>query len=277
MVVEGLHGTTISYLPYGSPPEEVLDRIPAESHTGSTAKGVRWHRWDVEDRRDARWHETVHGPARQGGERPSGHRPRHSPRERILGPGEDPGTTLHARVTAQEKIEIVMDPPLPGMLDRPPRPAKEPILGRSQWVRIGWVGALEASVVLSVFVAKLNAADVTEARGFAFSTLVFCEVFRAFAARSRRLVHWQVGAFTNIPLLAVVALCAVVQASLGHVPFARDFFRMRAMSAPGTGLCMALGLIPVTVLEVGKLLRRESVAEPAWPPPGALSGDRKRR
>jgi Ca2+-transporting ATPase len=154
-------------------------------------------------------------------------------------------------------LALVMDPPLPGVLDRPPRPPKEPILGRSQWARIAWVGALEASVVLSVYFAKLGTASVFEARSLAFSTLVFCELFRAFAARSRRLVHWQVGAFTNVPLLAAVALCAVVQASLGHVPFARDFFRMHAMSAAETGLCVALGLIPVTLLELGKLLRRE--------------------
>jgi Ca2+-transporting ATPase len=155
-------------------------------------------------------------------------------------------------------LALVMDPPLPGVLDRPPRQPNEPILGRSQWTRILGVGALEAAVVLGVFLAKVGAGDAGEARSFAFSTLVFSELFRAFAARSRRLVYWQVGAFTNVHLIAVVALCALVQASLGHVPFARDFFRIHAMSAVETGLCVALGLIPVTVLEVGKLLRRDS-------------------
>jgi P-type Ca2+ transporter type 2C len=161
-------------------------------------------------------------------------------------------------------LALVMDPLLPGVLDRPPRPPLEPMLGRSQWTRIVWVGVLEAGVVLGVFLAKLGDADVAEARSFAFSTVVFCELFRAFAARSRRLVYWQVGALTNVPLIAVVAFSALVQVSLGHMAFTRSFLRVHAMSATDTALCLALGLIPVTVLELTKLLpraRRAAAAE----------------
>jgi Ca2+-transporting ATPase len=160
-------------------------------------------------------------------------------------------------------LALVMDPLLPGVLDRPPRPPLEPMLGRSQWTRIVWVGVLEAGVVLGVFVAKLGDTDVAEARSFAFSTVVFCELFRAFAARSRRLVYWQVGALTNVPLIAVVALSALVQVSLGHMAFTRGFLRIHPMSAIDTGLCLALGLIPVTVLELTKLVRRPGRAAAA--------------
>ena len=84
-------------------------------------------------------------------------------------------------------LALVMDPPVPGVLDRPPRSAAEPMLGRFEWTRVLWVGALEASLVLTVFLAKLGEGDVARARSLAFSTLVFCELFRAFAARSRKL------------------------------------------------------------------------------------------
>jgi Ca2+-transporting ATPase len=163
-------------------------------------------------------------------------------------------------------LALVMDPPLPGVLDRPPRRAGEPMLGRSQWLRVLWVGAMEAGVVLAVFLATLARGDVALARSVAFSTLVFCELFRAFAARSRTLVYWQVGAFTNLRLIAVVALSAMVQAGLGQLAFARSFFRIVALSPVETGLCLALGLVPVTVLEVAKLLRRGPAA------PGAGAG-----
>jgi Ca2+-transporting ATPase len=153
-------------------------------------------------------------------------------------------------------LALVMDPAQPGVLDRPPRAAGEPMLGRSQWARILWVGAFEASIVLAVFVAKLRGGDAEVARSFAFSTLVFCELLRAFAARSRRLVYWQVGAFTNVHLIAVVALSAMVQVALSHMALTRSLFRLHAMSAADNGLCLVLGLVPVTVLELGKLLRR---------------------
>jgi Ca2+-transporting ATPase len=130
------------------------------------------------------------------------------------------------------------------------------MLGRPQWTRILWVGALEASLVLGVFMTRLGTGDLAMARSLAFSTLVFCELFRAFAARSRKLVYWQVGAFTNLPLIAVVALSALVQVSIDHLAFARSFFRIEEMSSADTLLCLGVGLIPVTVLEVGKLLAR---------------------
>ncbi|MCM2256018.1 MAG: cation-translocating P-type ATPase, partial [Vicinamibacteria bacterium] len=93
-------------------------------------------------------------------------------------------------------LALVMDRPLPGVLDRAPRPPGQAILGRPEWTRIGLIAMVEAGVVLSVFLTRLEAGTVAEARSFAFSTLVFCELFRAFAARSRALTFWQVGTFT---------------------------------------------------------------------------------
>jgi len=153
-------------------------------------------------------------------------------------------------------LALVMDPPTPGVLDRPPRPPAEPMLGRSQWARILSVGALEAALVLTVFLAKLEGGDVALARSLAFSTLVFCELFRAFAARSRNLLYWQVGVFTNLHIVAVVALSVLVQVSIDHLAFARSFFRIEEMSTADTVLCLAVGLIPVTLLELRKLIPR---------------------
>jgi Ca2+-transporting ATPase len=152
-------------------------------------------------------------------------------------------------------LALVMDPPLPGVLRRPPRSPRERMLGWVQGRRILLVGALEAGLVLAVFLAKLHETDLATARGVAFSTLVFCELFRAFAARSLRLVYWQVGIFTNIHLLAVVALSALVQIALSHIPWGRSFFRIPEMSAADISLCLAVGLVPVTVLELTKLAR----------------------
>ncbi len=153
-------------------------------------------------------------------------------------------------------LALVMDPPLPGVLRRPPRSPRERMLGWVQWRRILLIGALEAGLVLAVFLAKLQEADLATARGVAFSTLVFCELFRAFAARSPRLVYWQVGVFTNVHLLGVVALSALVQIALSHVPWGRSFFRIPEMPAADIALCLALGLVPVTVLELTKLVRK---------------------
>ena len=62
--------------------------------------------------------------------------------------------------------------------------------------------------------------------------------------------------FTNVHLLAVVALSAALQFMLPYVPLAHDLLGLEGMSPGDSGLALGLGLVPVTVLEVGKLLRR---------------------
>src|SRR5262249_30999742 len=108
-------------------------------------------------------------------------------------------------------LALVMDPPDPDALLRPPRPPREPMLGALQWRRILAISLVEAGVVLATFSWMLRHGGLLPARGLAFSTLVFCELFRAFAARSPRLLYWQVGAFSNLPLVAVVVVSALLQ------------------------------------------------------------------
>ena len=109
---------------------------------------------------------------------------------------------------------------------------------------------------LGVFVWALRTRDLSEARNLAFSVLVFGELFRAFAARSETRVFWEVGAFTNVRLLAVVLLSVLVQLGLHHVPAAQAAFAISPLSASDCALTLLAALGPVTVIEVGKLVRR---------------------
>ena len=54
----------------------------------------------------------------------------------------------------------------------------------------------------------------------------------------------------------VIALSTFVQIALGRVHFIASLFKIHPMSAADIGVCRGLGLVRVTVLEVGKLLRR---------------------
>jgi Ca2+-transporting ATPase len=152
-------------------------------------------------------------------------------------------------------LALVMDPPDPDVMARPPRRPDEPMLGRAQWLRIGIIGALEAAVVLGAFLWALRSHDLPQARGFAFSVIVFAELFRAFAARSPTRVLWELGVFTNARLVAAVALSVLAQLAIMAIPAAQTLFQVGPLSFAKVALTMALGLLPVTVLEVAKLLR----------------------
>ena len=152
-------------------------------------------------------------------------------------------------------LALVMDPTDADVMRRPPRDPAEPILGRPQWTNILWTGALQAAVTLGVFMATLDQ-GLPVARNLAFSTLVFGELFRAFAARSDDRVFFEVGVFSNLKLLGVVAFMGAFQLSLHFVPVAMELFKLAPLSARDAALILGLGLVPVTALETTKLARR---------------------
>lgn len=153
-------------------------------------------------------------------------------------------------------LALVMDPARSELLARPPRRPDEPMLGPGQWRYILMVGTLEALMVLGVFIWADPARDVDHARALAFSTLVFAELLRAFAARSTTRLFWEVGPLTNRLLLGIVVFSVGLQGVLYELPAARELFGLGALRLWELGLAFALGLIPVTVLELSKLLRR---------------------
>jgi Ca2+-transporting ATPase len=153
-------------------------------------------------------------------------------------------------------LALVMDPPDRDVLEQPPRRASEPILGPSQWRTVIATGVLEAAVVLATFTWALSERDPVSARSFAFSVLVFAEVLRAFSARSPTRVFFETGVFTNLRLLAVVALTGALQIGLHQLPAIRELFGIVPLTLAETALAVGLGLVPVTAIELFKLATR---------------------
>ncbi len=153
-------------------------------------------------------------------------------------------------------LALVGDPIAEDLLRRRPRKLEEPILGRPQWTTVIVTGLLQAVVTISVFAYVLDSQGLAEARNMAFSVIVFSELFRSFAARSTTRLFWEVGVFTNLRLLGVVFLSGLLQIGLHHIPFAQALLDTLPLSASDCALSIALGLIPVSILECAKLVRR---------------------
>jgi Ca2+-transporting ATPase len=153
-------------------------------------------------------------------------------------------------------LALVVDPPSADVLARKPRPQDEPILGGPQWRVIVLTGALQAAVTLGVYVWALGARDLLEARNLVFSTLVFGEVLRAFAARSETRTHLESGWLQNLWLVAVAAVSVMMQLGIHHIPAAQRLFGIGPLSLSDCALSLTLGLVPVTVLELTKIARR---------------------
>jgi Ca2+-transporting ATPase len=130
------------------------------------------------------------------------------------------------------------------------------MLGRGQWQTVVVTGIVEASVTLSTFMWALGHRDLAAARDLTFSVIVVAELLRAFAARSDTRLFLEVGPFTNRRLLAVIGVSLLLQWALHYVPAMQRLFELQPVAGADAIRVLLLGAIPVTFLEVRKLLRR---------------------
>jgi Ca2+-transporting ATPase len=169
-------------------------------------------------------------------------------------------------------LALVMDPASEEALTRKPRPANEPMLGRTEWLRVFATGGLIGGVALIAFARELDVDSIEHARTMAFSTLVFAQIFNAVAFRSFDRVALEVGLFSNPRLLGVMALTIALHLGLVALPFTNALFDLGPFSWKVMGISMVLGLVPATFIEVWKLARRPFI--PRSRPPSSSSPSR---
>lgn len=153
-------------------------------------------------------------------------------------------------------LALVTDKAGETTMQRPPRPASEPILGRREWRTIAFAGAVQAICTLAVFMWALEARGLDEARNLAFSVLIFGELFRAFSARDPDRLVWEFGLLSNSRLFLVVLTSILVQLGIHHIPATQELFRLGPLSAMDCLLSLSVGLVPFVLLETSKLVRR---------------------
>ena len=150
-------------------------------------------------------------------------------------------------------IALSIDPPAGDVLDERPRARSEALLGKRQWLEIGLVAALQATVVYLAFVWALDAHGVDVARTLGFSALIFGVILRALASRSPTLIYWELDPRTSPRLAAIVIVSVMLQIAIIEWPATQALFGLASLSMPLLGLALLLGLIPVTVIELAKL------------------------
>ena len=132
------------------------------------------------------------------------------------------------------------------------------MLGPPEWTLIGVTGLALAATTFGVFAWTLAHRDLHQARTLAFATLVFGHVVMSLAFRNRSKLLWEIGPLTNLRLVGVVALSALLQAGILLTAVGQRLFQIAAVSPGAVGIAALLGLVPITLLELGKLVHRLS-------------------
>ena len=150
---------------------------------------------------------------------------------------------------------LATDPIDPDVMKRHPRPPSERITNRSFLGTMFLTGFLTAGVAFAVYLYVLKTGNEEMARTHAFAVLVFAELLRSFGARSETKPVWRISLFTNINLAIVVAISFGLQVWSHHNAFLGRFLKTGFMPFADCFLLLAVGAIPLLVLELVKVAR----------------------
>jgi magnesium-transporting ATPase (P-type) len=123
-------------------------------------------------------------------------------------------------------LAIAFEQPEPGIMARPPRDPREPLVNGFMLWRIAFVAALLAATSFGIFLWEIERGmELEVARTAAVNTLVMGEIVYLF--NCRRLtdsVLSKDGLLGNPIALKGIALLVVLQLAMTHLPFAQAFF-----------------------------------------------------
>ncbi|MDA1040199.1 MAG: HAD-IC family P-type ATPase, partial [Planctomycetota bacterium] len=152
-------------------------------------------------------------------------------------------------------LALGLEPPEPNIMNRAPRPPKEPVITWRRGLMILFHGTLVAAVCLYAFWTSYRGdpANMPHARTFTFCVAAFAQLFFAIGCRSDRVTALSQGFFSNPWLLGAIVLSALLQLTVVMLPFAQPVFEVGSDLGRDWITVMLLALIPVTVIELAKL------------------------
>jgi len=97
--------------------------------------------------------------------------------------------------------------------------------------------------------------QLSRARTVTFAIAAFSQLFFTFGCRSQRYTMPELGVFSNLWLFAAIAISSLLQLTIMTLPFTQTVFAVSTHLTWEWLLIIALSMIPVTVIEVQKLIR----------------------
>ena len=151
-------------------------------------------------------------------------------------------------------LALGLEPPEADIMERSPRPPREPVITWARGLLILSHGVIVASVSLFAFwwTWAGEPARLPYARTVTFCVAALSQLFFAIGCRSDRRTALELGFFSNPWLLAAVAVSALLQLTVVTLPYAQGVFEVGSQLGRDWFLVIGLALIPVTVIEVAK-------------------------
>ena len=154
-------------------------------------------------------------------------------------------------------MSLAFEPPEPNVMQRPPRPADEPIVSLFLLWRIAFVSLLFVGGIFGVFsFARAQGLELEAARTMATNALVVMEIFYLFAVRYLDNPSITLRGVVGTPaVLIVVGAVTVLQFLFTYAGFMQTLFGSRALDAGHGLVVVAAGVVVLLILEIEKRIR----------------------
>ncbi|HMS85855.1 MAG TPA: cation-translocating P-type ATPase [Nitrospira sp.] len=155
-------------------------------------------------------------------------------------------------------LALAVDPKAPDLMRQPPRPAQARLLdGGRLWTIVG-EGLMLAVIALCAFSYSLFVwqQPIDQARTVTFTVMVAAQLVHAFNCRSDRWSLFHVGVTTNYALIWAVVVSLALQVGILTIPVLESVFKVVPLPIEDWELMMAMGLLPLALVEGIKWVKR---------------------
>jgi magnesium-transporting ATPase (P-type) len=162
-------------------------------------------------------------------------------------------------------MTLAFEPSEPGIMDRPPRRRREPLLTGFLLWRIAFVSSLFAGGIFAVYLgARGQGVETATARTMAVNALVVMEIFYLFAVRFLHQPSMTLrGVLGTGPVLMAIAAVALLQALFTHAPLMQTFFGTAPLGVGQSTAVIACGVAVLVILEIEKRILQARAREGA--------------
>jgi len=154
-------------------------------------------------------------------------------------------------------IPLALDKAEPGLLKRPPRNPKAPLLGKRILVRLMLVASV---MTIGSFIAFYYALElgysVDAARTIVMTTIVMMELFAIFASRSFTAPALSRGLFSNIWIFIGIGVTVCLQLCVIYLPAMNDMFATVPITPLAWVAVLLISLALFAMIELEKVVMR---------------------
>ncbi|MEU8247829.1 cation-translocating P-type ATPase [Nonomuraea sp. NPDC048916] len=158
-------------------------------------------------------------------------------------------------------LAMGVDTEIDDVMSRPPRSLQERVIDHRMWagvIVIGLVMAVATLVTIDLYLPGgliEGSQSLDNARTAGFTVLVLAQLFNALNARSETGTAFH-GLFANPWLWGAIALSAVLQVAVVHLPFLNEAFTTSPLSLGQWLVCVAMASTVLWAGELRKLILR---------------------